>query len=152
LNFIIIIIFIYIIVTIPYCILLEHYLRILDPKLSHHLEENYIQSQLYGLRWSRLLLGREFTLVNHNMLKLWDFMFASSFDAENNTLDSLLDDSVPPNVYSVLANVRFLEHKKSSNQGKRLSKNDKVIYVCTPILGALGDIMLSMFMQVKQSS
>eukprot|EP01031_Cornospumella_fuschlensis_P024383 gene24383-29478_t len=36
----------------------EHYLRILDPALAQHIEDVYIQAQLYGLRWARLLLAR----------------------------------------------------------------------------------------------
>jgi hypothetical protein len=60
----------------------EHMLRGLDPPLCRHLEENFIQAQLYGMRWSRLLLGREFELTEASLLKIWDYMFACIFDAE----------------------------------------------------------------------
>jgi hypothetical protein len=60
----------------------EHMLRGLDPPLCRHLEENFIQAQLYGMRWSRLLLGREFELTELSLLRIWDYMFACIFDAE----------------------------------------------------------------------
>lgn len=60
----------------------EHMLRGLDPPLCRHLEENFIQAQLYGMRWSRLLLGREFELTETSLLRIWDYMFACIFDAE----------------------------------------------------------------------
>jgi hypothetical protein len=53
----------------------EHLLRGLDPTLSTHLEECFIQAQLYGMRWSRLLLGREFELKEETLLRIWDYMF-----------------------------------------------------------------------------
>lgn len=137
--------------TLKFCCFctIEHYLRILDPALCHHLEESFIQSQLYGLRWSRLLLGREFTLQNNHMFRLWDFMFASCYDAEYNSAELLLDDSLPPNVYSVLANLRISGYTHTSNAHKRTSTTERVTYVCTPLLGALGDFMLAMMIQVR---
>ncbi|KAJ3147546.1 TBC1 domain, member 5 [Geranomyces michiganensis] len=49
-------------------------LRVLDPPLHAHLEKQGIEPQLYGLRWFRLLFGREFAL--HDLLLLWDGIFA----------------------------------------------------------------------------
>ena len=64
-----------------YCIRIqEHLLRGLDPTLSTHLEECFIQAQLYGMRWSRLLLGREFELKEESLLKIWDYMFGCCFE------------------------------------------------------------------------
>jgi hypothetical protein len=34
------------------------------------------------MRWSRLLLGREFELTEMSLLRIWDYMFACIFDAE----------------------------------------------------------------------
>lgn len=119
----------------------------LDPALSQHLEESFVQSQLYGLRWSRLLLGREFPVDHKYLYRLWDFMFACCYDVESGRPANYLDDDAPPNVYSVLANVRALNYTKKSNLGKRLS-NDRVLYVPTPLLGALGDVMLAMLIKV----
>eukprot|EP00981_Chlorochromonas_danica_P001656 scaffold367_cov274-Ochromonas_danica.AAC.5 len=219
----------------------EHYLRILDPQLCSHLEEVYIQAQLYGLRWARLLLGREFTVqppppalhqpppstpasLTHShhqhpagsgLLKLWDFMFASCYDLESGTnLDNayLDDEDIMPNIYSVLATVRAGGFTKEANQNKRAivrpnnnsgsgnttsstsssvgegegkvgggggggmggisspvrlqridhhplapenhnivqqATSQKVVYVCTPLLGALGDFMLAMLIQIR---
>ncbi|KAJ3163738.1 TBC1 domain, member 5 [Geranomyces variabilis] len=49
-------------------------LRVLDPPLHAHLEKQGIEPQLYGLRWFRLLFGREFALPD--LLLLWDGIFA----------------------------------------------------------------------------
>ncbi|KAI9488055.1 rab-GTPase-TBC domain-containing protein [Zychaea mexicana] len=51
------------------------YLRSTDPVLYEHLERFNIEPQLYGMRWLRLLFGREFEF--HELLKLWDAMFAT---------------------------------------------------------------------------
>ena len=125
----------------------EHYLRILDPPLAQHLEDSFVQSQLYGLRWSRLLLAREFPVTHTLLYRLWDFMFACCYDAENSKYAAYLDDDAPPNVYSMLAMARSLDFGKNSNFGKR-NAGDRVQYVCTPLLGALGDLMLAMLIQV----
>lgn len=128
----------------------EHYLGLLDPRLSRHLEENYLQAQIYGLRWSRLLLGREFPMTHEFTFRLWDFMFASCFEAECNSMDALLDEDIQPNVYSVFAQVRFQGYKKDSNANKkRESTTDRVTYVITPLLGALADFMLAMLIHVR---
>jgi len=45
-----------------------------DPILQAHLTDLQIEPQLYGLRWIRLLFGREFHL--DDVLTLWDALFA----------------------------------------------------------------------------
>ncbi|KAI8994920.1 hypothetical protein BDB01DRAFT_774606 [Pilobolus umbonatus] len=52
----------------------HQYLRSVDPLLYTHLENFGIEPQLYGLRWIRLLFGREFEI--HELFKLWDAIFA----------------------------------------------------------------------------
>ncbi|KAI9477848.1 MAG: rab-GTPase-TBC domain-containing protein [Benjaminiella poitrasii] len=52
----------------------HQYLRTVDPLLYRHLESFSIEPQLYGLRWIRLLFGREFDI--YELLKLWDAIFA----------------------------------------------------------------------------
>ncbi|CAG8734376.1 9402_t:CDS:2, partial [Ambispora leptoticha] len=52
----------------------EEYLRKADPELYKHLKDLEIEPQLYGIRWIRLLFGREFPL--DQVLLLWDGMFA----------------------------------------------------------------------------
>jgi hypothetical protein len=132
---------------------LEHYLRVLDRQLCQHLEESFVQAQLYGLRWSRLLLAREFPVTHSLLFRLWDYMFASCFDAETEHLPAAayMDDDAPPNVYSLLANVRAMNYNKNSNTGKRIAGAERVNYVCTPLLGVLGDLMLAMLIQVTSS-
>jgi len=50
-------------------------LRRFDPELQQHLQKLGIQPQLYGLKWMRLLFGREFPLKD--MLSIWDALLAS---------------------------------------------------------------------------
>ncbi|KAL7335731.1 hypothetical protein PS15p_201161 [Mucor circinelloides] len=52
----------------------HQYLRTVDPLLYRHLESFGIEPQLYGIRWVRLLFGREFDI--YELLKLWDAIFA----------------------------------------------------------------------------
>ncbi|KAI8984111.1 hypothetical protein BDF20DRAFT_857996 [Mycotypha africana] len=54
----------------------HQHLRTVDPTLYKHLESFSIEPQLYGLRWIRLLFGREFDF--YELLKLWDAIFAQS--------------------------------------------------------------------------
>ncbi|XP_072016569.1 TBC1 domain family member 5-like isoform X2 [Amphiura filiformis] len=48
-----------------------------DTELYLHLSRLEIQPQVFGIRWIRLLYGREFTLMD--LLVLWDAIFADSF-------------------------------------------------------------------------
>ncbi|OZJ04100.1 hypothetical protein BZG36_02856 [Bifiguratus adelaidae] len=48
--------------------------RRIDPQLYTHLEKLRIEPQLYGIRWIRLLFGREFSM--QHLLILWDGLFA----------------------------------------------------------------------------
>ncbi|ORE10095.1 RabGAP/TBC [Rhizopus microsporus var. microsporus] len=52
----------------------HQYLHTVDPLLYKHLQDFGIEPQLYGLRWIRLLFGREFDM--YELLKLWDAIFA----------------------------------------------------------------------------
>ncbi|XP_063704546.1 TBC1 domain family member 5 [Culicoides brevitarsis] len=54
-----------------------------DPKLHEHLLKLEIPLSLFGIRWLRLLFGREFTL--HDLLVVWDAIFAEDdkFDLIN---------------------------------------------------------------------
>ncbi|KAL0074506.1 rab-GTPase-TBC domain-containing protein [Phycomyces blakesleeanus] len=59
----------------PACRRIQHeYLQAIDPPLYKHLESFGIEPQLYGIRWLRLLFGREFDI--NDLLKLWDAIFA----------------------------------------------------------------------------
>ena len=91
----------------------------LDPELCAHLEESYVQAQLYGLRWARLLLGREFTVRDAQVFRIWDFLFACCHEAENYPPDALLDEDTPPNIYSVLASARIAGYTRHSNIERR---------------------------------
>ncbi|CAI4230361.1 unnamed protein product [Auanema sp. JU1783] len=44
-----------------------------DPELSSHLKNLDIPPQLFGIRWLRLLFGREFPI--HDLLFIWDIIF-----------------------------------------------------------------------------
>lgn len=47
-----------------------------DPFLSDHLRKLKIEPQIYGLRWIRLLFGREFKI--DDVLVIWDAIFSNS--------------------------------------------------------------------------
>lgn len=46
-----------------------------DPLLSEHLKKLKIEPQIYGLRWIRLLFGREFKM--EDVLVIWDAIFSN---------------------------------------------------------------------------
>lgn len=52
----------------------EFLLRRHDQELYTHLEKMEIAPQIYGIRWLRLLFGREFSL--QDLLVIWDVIFA----------------------------------------------------------------------------
>lgn len=76
-------------------------------------------------------------------------MFASCYDLESGINAHYLDEDIMPNIYSVLAAVRLQGHTKVSNLCKRSDDTSKVVYVCSPLLGALGDFMMAMMMQIR---
>ncbi|KAK9365052.1 rab-GTPase-TBC domain-containing protein [Lipomyces kononenkoae] len=53
----------------------EYYLRNIDPELERHLRVLGVEPQLWGMRWIRLLFGREFRFAR--LLSLWDCLFAA---------------------------------------------------------------------------
>ncbi|KAI8367560.1 rab-GTPase-TBC domain-containing protein [Radiomyces spectabilis] len=59
----------------------HEYLRTIDPPLYKHLESLNIEPQLYGIRWLRLLFGREFEFKK--LLTLWDAIFAQDPTLQN---------------------------------------------------------------------
>ncbi|KAK7483590.1 hypothetical protein BaRGS_00025143, partial [Batillaria attramentaria] len=54
----------------------DYVLRKFDAELHAHLEQLEIAPQIYGIRWLRLLFGREFPM--QDLLMLWDAIFADS--------------------------------------------------------------------------
>lgn len=58
-----------------------------DPELYHTLKENNIEPQIWGIRWIRLLFGREFGF--DNMLALWDALFANFEQRPDDVEDQL---------------------------------------------------------------
>ncbi|XP_059141726.1 TBC1 domain family member 5-like isoform X3 [Physella acuta] len=51
----------------------DYILKKYDPELHQHLERLEIAPQIYGIRWLRLLFGREFPM--QDLLMLWDAIF-----------------------------------------------------------------------------
>jgi hypothetical protein len=109
----------------------EHYLRELDPDLCSHLEENYIPAQLYGIRWSRLLLGREFPMTHKHCLRIWDYMFATCRSQVN-----------------VDAPAEFRTEVGLTPQESIALRSRYGPY--TPLLAALGDFILAMLLQIRE--
>jgi len=63
-------------------------LKSLDIELYRHLERNQILPQVYGVRWLRLLFGREFPM--QDVLCCWDFLLASDLDYVNSFFIAML--------------------------------------------------------------
>ncbi|CAL4065462.1 unnamed protein product, partial [Meganyctiphanes norvegica] len=57
----------------------DGHLQRIDPQIYNHLNKLEIAPQIYGIRWVRLLFGREFAL--QDLLMVWDAIFA---DTHNN--------------------------------------------------------------------
>ena len=55
----------------------EQIVRRQDYELYHHLVSMEIAPQIYGIRWMRLLFGREFQM--QDLLVVWDAIFADGF-------------------------------------------------------------------------
>ncbi|KAL1452566.1 hypothetical protein WDU94_006784 [Cyamophila willieti] len=66
----------------------EHILKPADPALHAQLYNLKIPLTLFGIRWLRLLFGREFSL--QDLLVLWDFIFAESFELVNYVVVAML--------------------------------------------------------------
>ncbi|KAK9243917.1 rab-GTPase-TBC domain-containing protein [Lipomyces tetrasporus] len=64
----------------------EYYLRHIDPELERHLRQLGVEPQLWGIRWIRLLFGREFEFSR--LLNVWDCLFAA--DAQSLDLVDLV--------------------------------------------------------------
>ncbi|GIY67634.1 TBC1 domain family member 5 [Caerostris darwini] len=54
----------------------EQLLKLHDLELFLYFEQQEITPQIFGIRWLRLLFGREFTI--HDLLIVWDAIFADS--------------------------------------------------------------------------
>ncbi|KAL4003829.1 Rab-GTPase-TBC domain family protein [Acanthocheilonema viteae] len=54
--------------------IMNNILAIVDPAMHQHLSKLKILPQIYGIRWLRLLFGREFPI--HDLLFIWDAIFA----------------------------------------------------------------------------
>lgn len=93
------------------------------------------------------MLGREFAVTSHQLFVVWDYIFACCFDAEQTSAAE--DEDIPTNVYSMLANARLLGNRKDMNSALQRKSSERPSYVCTPLLGALGDFMLAMLLHVR---
>lgn len=91
-------------------------------------------------------------------------MFACCYEAEHFSNEALLDIDARPNTHSVLASVRIQGNTQHSNEERRNTSSLGTVkhdspnessapavpdYVCTPLLGALGDLMLAMMLHVR---
>uniref|UniRef100_A0A915E940 Rab-GAP TBC domain-containing protein n=1 Tax=Ditylenchus dipsaci TaxID=166011 RepID=A0A915E940_9BILA len=70
----------------------EKLLNKIDPKLFAHLTALEIAPQVYGIRWLRLLFGREFPI--HDLLFLWDVILAENSGGRNGPSDLAFVDYV----------------------------------------------------------
>jgi len=114
----------------------EHFLRQIDPELCEKLEECYIQGQIYGLRWARLLLGREFSLSHSRSLRLWDYMFASCWEGGSIKIASAALEELSSAQASVSSASIVLRERYGSY---------------SPLMGVLGDLMLAMLLHIREA-
>ena len=137
-------------------------LRSLDPELCNHLEDNYIQAQLYGMRWARLLLGREFRCDEGGLLRLWDYMFACVL---HHSLLLQQQEEEARRGGRGIEGVRGagkggggrhpLEEQDDSDDDCRYTTTSAVMKASakakqsSPLLEALGDFMLAMLLHVS---
>jgi hypothetical protein len=63
--------------SLRYLSIIENLLRSIDSDLCDYLENLDIPYQLFGMRWSRLLLSREFKSIDKHVLPIWDYIFYS---------------------------------------------------------------------------
>jgi hypothetical protein len=155
----------------------EEMLRALDPALCLHLEDNYVQAQLYGMRWSRLLLGREFEAVEDSLFRIWDYIFASSLAVPVTDMKSLEKGQIKP---AAIARLNVPQCEVNSNSDPLFNtppspvsspdckeKEVAVVDECmtssavmkakrkarfdkpSPILESLADFMLAMLLHIR---
>ena len=63
-----------------FCTMVQNeYLKDIDPPLQLAITAQGIYPQIYGMRWARLLFGREFEMTHASALYLWDFLFANVY-------------------------------------------------------------------------
>jgi TBC1 domain family protein 5 len=148
----------------------EHFLRDLDPELCTHLEECFVQSQLYGMRWCRLLFGREISMTPSHGLRVWDYLFAccamspsnyysyshSRLEAEFGRVSRLSvattfdETGATPGVNSSpCAGLSGLGGNRMDPEIQAMIAK-KAAY--TPLIAAVADIMLAMLLKVKASA
>lgn len=83
-----------------YFVFVENLLNLIDSDLCGHLESEEISCQLYGMRWSRLLLSREFRSMENQVLRIWDFLFLFSLgSASCKELNTLAPSNETPGRY-----------------------------------------------------
>ena len=58
----------------------EKHLMKLDSTLCAFLMDNNVYAQVYGMRWTRLLFGREFPMTHTMSFRVWDWLLASAYD------------------------------------------------------------------------
>ncbi|XP_010490415.1 PREDICTED: uncharacterized protein LOC104768187 [Camelina sativa] len=67
------------------CTAFYRLLALVDSSLHTHLVELGVEPQYFGLRWLRVLFGREFLL--EDLLLVWDEIFSAGSSAETDTTD-----------------------------------------------------------------
>lgn len=67
------------------CSAFYHLLAVVDSSLHSHLVELGVEPQYFGLRWLRVLFGREFLL--QDLLLVWDEIFSADNSARTGTTD-----------------------------------------------------------------
>ena len=102
----------------------------------------------FAIRWSRLLLGREFIFSDTHVLRVWDFLFCSS----------TVKESEPNYEQDSNSAVSVAGSSSTEMDGSRSANNSKNRYDAhqdpcyCPVLTTLRDFMLAMLIYVSTVS
>lgn len=116
-------------------------LKAADPKLFNLFHANQIEPQIWGLRWIRLLFGREFGFTK--MLYLWDALFAATY-TENGNTSTVTDTKFP---YTNRASYDELIH--ILNEYNCIPLNTLVDFVAATLLLRISPHLLSQDMHTS---
>lgn len=113
----------------------DKHLNKLDPVLCTTLIDNNVYAQVYGMRWTRLLFGREFPMTHTMSFRNWDYILSAAFHNDGSSSRGSGGDA------SIFSACRIFAHpeKKPKRWGEY-----------GPIIDVVGDFALGMMLNVRQ--
>ena len=108
----------------------ERHLLKHDQALATHLLEENVYAQIYGMRWTRLMFGREFPMTHSHSFRIWDYMFAGAFNPS--------------------CSKSIVIASSTSSCGLRSLRRKRYGDVYGPLLDEIGDIALGMMINLRK--